>query len=87
MTNQNHPQHAAFENMGQVEVTFLGQRIVIGCVEGEKQETLHLAKRFEIDAGEVQKVVTAPIEPIQTMLMVGIIEYDHFEKSTKIAEK
>lgn len=38
----------AFEDMGQVEVEFLGQRIVIGCVEGKEQKALRLAERFEI---------------------------------------
>lgn len=66
----------AFEDIGQVEVDFLGQRIVIGCVEGEENKALRLAKRFEIDAGEVTKAVSAEIEPIQAMLMAGILAYE-----------
>ncbi|RVH09628.1 cell division protein ZapA [Sinorhizobium meliloti] len=71
----------AFEDIGQVEVDFLGQRIVIGCVEGEEEKALRLAKRFEIDAGEVTKAVSAEIEPIQAMLMAGILAYEQIEEA------
>ncbi|MET4323814.1 hypothetical protein [Bradyrhizobium sp. RT5a] len=36
---------------GQVEVDFLGERIVIGCVEGEEDRAIQFAHRFEVDAG------------------------------------
>ncbi|WP_430262233.1 cell division protein ZapA [Neorhizobium sp. DAR64862/K0K3] len=78
MTHKNLP---AFEGIGQVEVDFLGQRIVIGCIEGEEEKTLRLAKRFEIDAGEVTKAVSAEIEPIQAMLMAGILTYEQLEEA------
>lgn len=70
----------AFEDIGQIEVDFLGQRIVIGCVEGE-EKALRLARRFEGDAGEVMKAVSAPIEPIQAMLMAGILAYEQLEEA------
>jgi cell division protein ZapA (FtsZ GTPase activity inhibitor) len=71
----------AFEDIGQIEVDFLGQRIVIGCVEGDEEKALRLAKRFEIDAGEVTKAVSAEIEPIQAMLMAGILAYEQLEEA------
>lgn len=77
----NHKKLPAFEDIGQVEVDFLGQRIVIGCVEGEEEKALRLAKRFEIDAGEVTKAVSAEIEPIQAMLMAGIMAYEQLEEA------
>lgn len=77
MTNAELP---AFEDIGQVEIDFLGQRIVIGCVEGEEEKAIRLAKRFEIDAGEVTKAVSADIEPIQAMLMAGILAYEQLEQ-------
>jgi len=71
----------AFEDMGQVEVEFLGQRIVIGCIEGEEEKALRLTERFEIAAGEVTKAVSAEIEPIQAMLMAGILAYEQLEEA------
>lgn len=83
--NEDHARHPAFEDIGQIEVDFLGQRIAIGCVEGEEEKALRLAKRFEIDAGEVTKAVSAPIEPIQAMLMAGILVYDQLEQAADTA--
>ncbi|WP_394887477.1 cell division protein ZapA [Mesorhizobium sp. AaZ16] len=77
----NDAKHPAFEDIGQIEVDFLGQRIVIGCIEGEEEKALRLAKRFEIDAGEVTKAVSAEIEPIQAMLMAGILAYEQLEQA------
>jgi len=71
----------AFEDIGQVEVDFLGRRIVIGCIEGEEEKARRLARRFEIDAGEVTKAVSAEIEPIQAMLMAGILAYEQLEQA------
>jgi cell division protein ZapA (FtsZ GTPase activity inhibitor) len=78
MKDKNLP---AFEGIGQVEVEFLGQRIVIGCIEGEEEKTLRLVKRFEIDAGEVTKAVAAEIDPIQAMLMAGILAYEQLDEA------
>lgn len=75
----------AFEDMGQIEVDFLGQRIVISCVEGEEEKALRLAERFEIDAGEVTKAVSAEIQPIQAMLMAGILIYERLEEIEDVA--
>ncbi|MER8632672.1 cell division protein ZapA [Mesorhizobium opportunistum] len=71
----------AFEGIGQIEVDFLGQRIVIGCIEGEEEKARRLAKRFENDAGEVTKAVSAEIEPIQAMMMAGILAYEQLEQA------
>jgi cell division protein ZapA (FtsZ GTPase activity inhibitor) len=81
MNDSNTAKLPAFEDMGQIEIEFLGQRIVIGCIEGEEQKTRRLAKSFEIDAGEVTKAVSGPIEPIQAMLMAGILAYDELEQA------
>jgi len=80
MNDQSDTKLTAFEDIGQIEVDFLGQRIVIGCIEGEEEKALRLAKRFETDAGEVTKAVSASIEPIQAMLMAGIMNYDSLEQ-------
>lgn len=80
MSGDKNDKHPAFEGIGQIEVDFLGQRIVIGCIEGEEEKSLRLAKRFEVDAGEVTKAVSAPIKPIQAMLMAGILLYDQIEQ-------
>jgi cell division protein ZapA (FtsZ GTPase activity inhibitor) len=81
MSKQGLTKLPAFEDMGQIEINFLGQRIVIGCVEGEEDKARHLAERFEIAAGEVTKAVSAEIEPIQAMLMAGILIYDELEQA------
>ena len=73
----------AFQDMGHTEVCFFGQRIVVGCVEGGEEETRRLARRLEADAGEVEKAVSAPIEPIQAALMVGILVYQQIEAMEK----
>ncbi|KJZ29895.1 hypothetical protein TW83_17575 [Paracoccus sp. S4493] len=80
MASQNRKKLAAFEDMGQIEVDFLGEHIVIGCIEGEEERTRQLVKRLEIDAGEVTKAVSAPIDPIQAMLMAIILNYDLLEQ-------
>lgn len=80
MSHQNNTKVPAFEDIGQVEVEFLGERIVIGCIEGEEEKTIRLAKRFETDAGEVTKAVSGPIGTIQAMLMAGILAYDQLEQ-------
>ncbi len=81
MNDRNSAKLPAFEDMGQIEVDFLGQRVVIGCIEGEEEKALRLAKRFEIAAGEVTKAVSAEIEPIQAMLMAGILAYEELEQA------
>jgi cell division protein ZapA (FtsZ GTPase activity inhibitor) len=70
----------AFEDMGQIEVDFLGSRFVIGCVEGEEAKTLRLAERFEIDAGEVTKAVSADLDDVRAMLMAGVLAYERLEE-------
>ena len=85
MNIRNTAKLPAFEDMGQIEVDFLGQRIVIGCVEGEEEKALRLAERFETDAGEVTKAVSAEIQPIQAMLMAGILVYERLEEIEDVA--
>ena len=66
--------------MGQVAVAFLGTPYVIGCVEGEEAKALRLVKRFEIDAGEVTKAVSADIDSVRAMLMAGVLAYERLEE-------
>ena len=80
MSDQNDKKAVAFEDMAQVEVDFLGQRIVIGCIEGEEEKTIRLVNRLEIDAGEVTKAVSVPIEPIQAMLMASLFAYEKLDQ-------
>ena len=69
----------AFEDICQVEVEFLGQCTLIGRI-GE-EDSLRLAIRFEIDAGEVTQAVLAPIEPSQAMLMAAVLAYEQLEQA------
>jgi len=71
---------SAFDDngMGQVEVDFLGQRIVIGCVEGEEDRAIQFAHRFEIDAGEVLKAV-AGLDHTRATLMAGVLAEEHID--------
>lgn len=83
MNDQKTGKHPTFADMGQIEVDFLGQRIVIGCTEGEEEKAHQLAKRVETDAGEVTKAVSAPIKPIQAMLMASIFNYDLLKQAER----
>jgi cell division protein ZapA (FtsZ GTPase activity inhibitor) len=71
---------AAFEDIGQVEVEFLGERFVIGCIEGEEGKAIRLAERFEIDTGEVLKAVSGDLDHFRAMLMAGILTYERLEE-------
>ena len=54
----------------QIQVSFLGQRIVLGCVEGEEDLWIKFAHDFEIYAGEVLKAV-AGLDDARAALMAG----------------
>ena len=51
-----------FEGIGQIEVEFLGDRFVLGCVEGEEDRAISLAHRLEVAAGEVLKAVIGELD-------------------------
>lgn len=70
----------AFADMGQIAVDFLGSHYVIGCIEGEEAKALRLVERFEIDAGEVTKAVSADIDSVRAMLMAGVLAYERLEE-------
>lgn len=70
----------AFADMGQIAVDFLGSSYVIGCIEGEEAKALRLVERFEIDAGEVTKAVSADIDSVRAMLMAGVLAYERLEE-------
>ncbi|WLB05140.1 hypothetical protein [Bradyrhizobium elkanii] len=63
-------------NCGQVEVDFLGERIVIGCVEGEEDRAIQFAHRLEVDAGEVLKAAGG-LDHARAILMAGILAHEH----------
>jgi cell division protein ZapA (FtsZ GTPase activity inhibitor) len=69
-------QDPAFEGIGQVEVRFLGERLVIGCVDGEEEKAILHAHRFEVDTGEVLKAVTADLDHTRAMLMAGVLAHE-----------
>ncbi len=69
-----------FEGIGQVQVNFLGEKFVIGCVEGEEDKAIRLADRFEIDAGEVTKAVTGDLDHTRAMLMAAVLAYERLEE-------
>lgn len=66
----------AFEGIGQVGVTFLGERFLIGCVEGEEDQAILHAHQFEVDAGEVLKAVSAELDYPRAMLMAGVLAHE-----------
>lgn len=69
-----------FEGIGQTQVNFLGEKFVIGCVEGEEEKAIRLADRFEIDAGEVTKAVTGELDHTRAMLMAAVLAYERLEE-------
>jgi cell division protein ZapA (FtsZ GTPase activity inhibitor) len=64
--------------IGQVQIEFLGKRIVIGCVEGEEDRAVLFAHRFEVDTGEVLKAV-AGLDHTRAMLMAGLLAEGHID--------
>jgi cell division protein ZapA (FtsZ GTPase activity inhibitor) len=69
-----------FEGIGRVEVEFLGDRFVLGCVEGEEEQARVRAERFEIDTGEVLKAVSGELDRTRAMLMGAILAYERIEE-------
>jgi cell division protein ZapA (FtsZ GTPase activity inhibitor) len=69
-----------FEGIGQIEVEFLGDRFVLGCVEGEEDRAIRLAHRLEVDAGEVLKAITGDLDHTRTMLMAGILAHERIDE-------
>lgn len=67
------PENAVFDGLGQIQVEFLGERYVIGCVEGEEGRAIAHAHCFEVDAGEVLKSVTGDLDRTRAMLMAGVL--------------
>lgn len=65
-------------SVGQVEVDFLGERIVIGCVEGEEDRAIQFAHDFEVDSGEVLKAV-AGLDHTRAMLMAGVLAEERID--------
>ena len=70
------PENAVFGGLGQIQVEFLGERYVIGCVDGEEDRAIAHAHRFEVDAGEVLKAVTGDLDPTRVMLMAGVLAHE-----------
>lgn len=69
-----------FEGIGQIEVEFLGDRFVLGCVEGEEDRAIRFAHRFEVDAGEVLKAVAGDLDHTRAMLMAGILAHERIKE-------
>jgi len=74
------PDDVVFEGIGQIQVEFLGERYVIGCVAGEENDTIRHTHRFEVDAGEVLKAVTGDLDRTRAMLMAGALAYQQIEE-------
>lgn len=55
---------------------FLGNRFVLGCVDGEEDRAVRFARRMEVDGGEVLKAVTGHLDHTRAMLMAGILAYE-----------
>jgi cell division protein ZapA (FtsZ GTPase activity inhibitor) len=69
-----------FEGIGQIEVEFLGDRFVLGCVEGEEDRAIRFAQSFEVDAGEVLKAVSGELDHTRAMLMAGILAHERLDE-------
>lgn len=69
------PDNEMFDGIGQIEIEFLGERFVLGCVEGEEDQAIRFADRFAVDAGEVLKAVTGDLDHTRVMLMAGILAH------------
>lgn len=74
------PDDEMFEGIGQIEVEFLGDRFVLGCVEGEEDRAIRFAHRLEVDAGEVLKAVTGDLDQTRATLMAGILAHERIEE-------
>jgi len=74
------PDDDMFEGIGQIEVEFLGDRFVLGCVEGEEDRAIRFAHRLEVDAGEVLKAVTGDLDHMRAMLMAGILAHERIDE-------
>lgn len=74
------PDDEMFEGIGQIEVEFLGDRFVLGCVEGEEDRAIQFAHRLEVDAGEVLKAVTGDLDHTRAMLMAGILAHERIDE-------
>lgn len=69
-----------FDGMEQIQVDFLGERLVIGCVEGEEDKAVERAHRFEVDCGEVMKATSSDLDPLRAAIMGGILAHERIEE-------
>lgn len=74
------PDDEMFEGIGQIEVEFLGDRFVLGCVEGEEDRAIRFAHRLEVDSGEVLKAVSGKLDHTRAMLMAGILAHERIDE-------
>lgn len=74
------PEDEMFEGIGQIEVEFLGDRFVLGCVEGEEDRAIRFAQSFEVDTGEVLKAVSGELDHTRAMLMAGILAHERLDE-------
>lgn len=74
------PDNEMFEGIGQIEVEFLGDRFVLGCVEGKEDRAIRFAHSFEVDAGEVLKAVSGELDHTRAMLMAGILAHERLDE-------
>lgn len=70
----------AFDGIGQIEVEFLGDRYVLGCVEGEEASAIRFAHNLEVDTGEVLKAVAGELDPMRAVLMAGILAHEQIDE-------
>jgi hypothetical protein len=65
--------------IGQVQIDFLGERIVIGCIEGEEDRAIQFVHRFEVDTGEVLKAIAGLDQP-RAILMAGVLAEERIDE-------
>jgi cell division protein ZapA (FtsZ GTPase activity inhibitor) len=70
------PETVVFDGIGQVQVEFLGERYVIGCIEGEEDRAIAHAHDFEVEAAEALNAVTGDLDLTRAMLMAGVLAHE-----------
>ena len=80
------PDDEMFDGMGQIAVEFLGDRFVLGCVEGEEDRAIRFAHRLEVDGGGVLEAVPGNLDHTRAMLMAGILAHERIDDLVREAE-
>ena len=73
-----------FAGIGQVDVTWFGRKLVIGCEVGEEERTKNLVAEIEIAAGQVPQALESEIDPFRTLLMGSLLVAGDYKEQNQI---